>query len=216
MENTQKWYQKPLGIIVLLFLFFPVGLFLMWKYSNWSNQAKWIITGIVAVVVVISLFIPQNPPTEQETVSKVEPKKEATISAEEKAANEAEAKKKAEEEAKKAAEEEAKKKAQEEASKPKWVAVVELSGDSNKRSNVFTLEGGKQRLSYTLTGNEYVLATIYVVEEGKELLKDGGFPEASPTGPGSDSTFLYKSAGKYYLDITAGNGSWTVKIEEER
>lgn len=94
-----KWYQKPLGIIVLLFLFFPVGLFLMWKYSNWSKQAKWTITGVLAVAIFLMLIIPQSPPTEQETVSKVEPKKEATISSKEKAANEAEAKKKAEQEA---------------------------------------------------------------------------------------------------------------------
>ena len=92
-----KWYQKPLGIIALLFLFFPIGLYLMWKYSGWSNQAKWTITGAFAVAVFLMLIIPQSPAAEQETVSKVEPKKVATISAKQKAANEAEAKKKAEE-----------------------------------------------------------------------------------------------------------------------
>ena len=105
----EKWHQKPLGIIVLLFLFFPVGLYLMWKHSNWSKQAKWTITGVFAVAVFLMLIIPQSPPTEQETVSKVEPKKEATISAKEKAANEAEEEKKAAEaKAKQEAEDKAK------------------------------------------------------------------------------------------------------------
>lgn len=112
-----KWYQKPLWIIVLLFLFFPVGLFLMWKYSNWSKQAKWAVTGAFAVFVVLLALTTPSEPTNQETVSNSVSEKVATMSAEEKAAQEAAAKKKAEEEAKKKADEEAKKKAQEEASK---------------------------------------------------------------------------------------------------
>lgn len=39
---------------MLLVLFPPVGLFLMWKFAGWSKQTKWIVTGIVVVVVVIS------------------------------------------------------------------------------------------------------------------------------------------------------------------
>ena len=33
--DDEKWYQKTGWIIALLILFFPAGLFLMWKYSNW-------------------------------------------------------------------------------------------------------------------------------------------------------------------------------------
>ena len=39
-ENTKKWYQKTGFIILLLIFFFPVGLFLMWKYTNWGKKVK--------------------------------------------------------------------------------------------------------------------------------------------------------------------------------
>lgn len=41
METKKKWYQKTGWIIALLILFFPVGLFLMWKYANWNKKVKW-------------------------------------------------------------------------------------------------------------------------------------------------------------------------------
>ena len=54
MENQTelKWYQKPTGIIILLIFFFPVGLYLMWKNDLWTKQTRWIVTGILAVIVI--------------------------------------------------------------------------------------------------------------------------------------------------------------------
>ena len=49
-----KWYRTNPGIIALLVLFFPVGLYLMWRYSAWSKTVKVIVTGILAVLVLIS------------------------------------------------------------------------------------------------------------------------------------------------------------------
>lgn len=48
-----NWYQKKPFIIVLLVLFFPVGLYLMWKYADWSSKTKWVVTGILLVFVFI-------------------------------------------------------------------------------------------------------------------------------------------------------------------
>jgi len=53
MENKKKWYQKSWGIIAILILFFPAGLFLMWTYSNWGNKTKWIVTGAFLVFMLI-------------------------------------------------------------------------------------------------------------------------------------------------------------------
>jgi hypothetical protein len=44
-----KWYKRNVGIIALLILFFPVGLYLMWKYARWSQAAKWSVTGVIIV-----------------------------------------------------------------------------------------------------------------------------------------------------------------------
>ena len=50
-----KWYQKPVSIVLLIILFFPVGLYLMWKYSKWSPKVKWVISGIFALLLLINM-----------------------------------------------------------------------------------------------------------------------------------------------------------------
>ena len=54
MENQTnlKWYQKPSGTIILLILFFPVGLYLMWKNELWTKKTRWIVTGVLALFVI--------------------------------------------------------------------------------------------------------------------------------------------------------------------
>lgn len=56
MENQKqlKWYQKPTGVIILLLFFFPVGLYLMWKNELWTKKTRWIVTGILALMIAIN------------------------------------------------------------------------------------------------------------------------------------------------------------------
>jgi len=57
-ENSNKIKRISLNfsIIFLLIFFFPVGLFLMWKYTDWSKKTKWIVTGIIASIIIIGIF----------------------------------------------------------------------------------------------------------------------------------------------------------------
>lgn len=52
-QQPQKWYKTNAGIIALLIIFFPVGLYLMWRYANWPKNAKLIVTGFLAVCILI-------------------------------------------------------------------------------------------------------------------------------------------------------------------
>lgn len=52
--QKDPWYKTSGEIITLLFLFFPAGLFLMWQYAKWGPKTKWIVTGILAFLVVVS------------------------------------------------------------------------------------------------------------------------------------------------------------------
>ena len=102
-------------------------------------------------------------------------------------------------------------------SEPKqWVTVIETSGSSDKRTDTFALQGGKTKLTYTFSGGSSIIGSIYVVQQGHSIEKEGGFPEVTATKAGTDSTFLTKDAGNYYLDIKSANTDWTIKIEEER
>ena len=49
----KKFYQKTWFIVLLLILFWPVGLFLMWKYADWSKIAKIVVTVIIGLLTVI-------------------------------------------------------------------------------------------------------------------------------------------------------------------
>jgi len=97
-----------------------------------------------------------------------------------------------------------------------WQKVYELSGTTSKRSDSFKLSGAQARLKYAINNATSYdgMTSIYVVEDGHSLEKDGGFPEVSVTGAKSDETRLVKSAGSYYLDITAANTNWTATVEE--
>lgn len=52
---TQKWYEKDLIIILFLILFFPIGVFLMWKYSKWSIVIKIVILIFFGLFIIINL-----------------------------------------------------------------------------------------------------------------------------------------------------------------
>lgn len=51
-----KVYEKTWFIIVMLIVFFPVGLFLMWKFSTWNKVVKIIISVFFGLVIISSLF----------------------------------------------------------------------------------------------------------------------------------------------------------------
>lgn len=60
-EMTKKWYQQTWGIILLLVLFFPAGLFLMWKHTKWNTLVK---GGITAFFVLwVAAFMNAKPST---------------------------------------------------------------------------------------------------------------------------------------------------------
>jgi len=67
MDTKKKWYQKTGGIIVLLVLFFPVGLYLMWKHTSWNKTVKWIVTGFFAFLVLVNAFGSDSTSTTTET-----------------------------------------------------------------------------------------------------------------------------------------------------
>lgn len=72
METTSdKWYKKTWAIIIALVLFFPAGLFLMWKYTSWNKPLKWIVTGVFALIVLGGIASDNSQPTPKTTTEAV-------------------------------------------------------------------------------------------------------------------------------------------------
>lgn len=79
-----KWYQKTWAIILFLIIFFPVGLFLMWKYSNWNKVVKGIVTGLFCILIITNVtggnkVIEKNKEIQAENSSNKESKEEKDI-----------------------------------------------------------------------------------------------------------------------------------------
>lgn len=65
MEKRKKWYHTQVGIGLLLLLFFPAGLYLMWKYTNWHRKVKWGVTGFYGLMFVLTaIFSPSESYTD--------------------------------------------------------------------------------------------------------------------------------------------------------
>lgn len=65
-NNVGKWRAVPKWqIIALLILFFPVGLYVLWRQNRWSKRTKAITTGITsaALIAFFALIIIFAPPT---------------------------------------------------------------------------------------------------------------------------------------------------------
>lgn len=54
IKKIVKWYQKTWIIVLFIIFFFPVGLFLMWKYTDWKKPIKIVVTIVLVVMVFIA------------------------------------------------------------------------------------------------------------------------------------------------------------------
>jgi hypothetical protein len=101
----------------------------------------------------------------------------------------------------------------------KWVKLTALSGSADKSSDTVTTTGGKVRISYTFkdtSGYDMVGGAVYFLDEGVDLMSDGGIPEVNISHAGKDSTTIRKAAGAYYVKVMVANARYTVTVEEER
>ncbi|HQN74776.1 MAG TPA: zinc ribbon domain-containing protein [Bacillota bacterium] len=93
-----------------------------------------------------------------------------------------------------------------------WVTVIEDSGHVSKNTDIFTLHGGKVKLTYSF-GGEDPYGYIYVLPEGHIFEEQGGLWDVTAKKATNETTFLVKKAGNYYLKIMSDN--WEIKLEEE-
>lgn len=70
-DNGVKWYTKTGWIIALLILFFPVGIYLMWKYAKWNTIIKAIVSGMFAIFLISELINPSEKVVESTEVQTV-------------------------------------------------------------------------------------------------------------------------------------------------
>lgn len=52
--------NKNVLTIILLIVFFPVGLYLMWAKTNWNKAVKIVVTVLIAILALVGLFSPKD------------------------------------------------------------------------------------------------------------------------------------------------------------
>lgn len=92
-----------------------------------------------------------------------------------------------------------------------WKTIVIEAGSGKKRTPQFLLQGGQQRIKFTVQGAFNPSLTIYVVPEGKTT--DDVKPEVLDATSNGETT-LFKSAGSYYVETEATGSSWSFEVAE--
>ena len=184
-QNTTSnaWYEKTWLIIILIIIFFPVGLYALWKNSTISKGWKIGVTVVIALIVIANIGGKNdksqsvtNSTTNESSTTSTEPTKEK-----------------------------------------QWTTVYTFKGNGMKKSPVFELTGGDAKLKYSYKAPGGVgmgMFSVYVVDEGDDIMETGGFPEVMTQAENEDSeSTIQKGSGRYYLNVNA-SGSWVVTVEE--
>lgn len=60
LKKESKWYDKKTLVIILLIIFFPVGIYALWKNKQFSTITKSIITGVVIFSLIFFIISSQE------------------------------------------------------------------------------------------------------------------------------------------------------------
>lgn len=64
---NEKWYKTNWFVFLMIILFFPVGLFLMWYFGKWNKTVRWIVT--VAILLIASIAFITDDDSQYDTKS---------------------------------------------------------------------------------------------------------------------------------------------------
>lgn len=87
-----------------------------------------------------------------------------------------------------------------------WHTVGTFSGQTQKNTPTFTIQGSQWRIEWQETGSDYFGADAESPDGGNYC------SIASLVGPGSDSTYCY-TPGTYYVSVNTSN-SWTIAVQD--
>ena len=78
-DPEKVWYKQTWGIILMLVLFFPIGIYLMWKYAKHWNLYIKIAVCVVWGVILIAAFLPHNKKDKADISSSVPESSQAEV-----------------------------------------------------------------------------------------------------------------------------------------
>jgi hypothetical protein len=95
----------------------------------------------------------------------------------------------------------------------RWVTVERLAGNCDAGSAAFTLLGIDTRLAWRSDADSFA---VFVVDGTRGREATAGFADGQCAGRCSESQAIVPVAGRYTLEVQAGDGPWEVEIQEYR
>lgn len=198
-----KFYQTTWFCILMLILFFPVGIYLMFQYKHFNDTARIIITIIIGLIIVGSIMvfllsevlqaliinIPEtinnnsNTNTIDSTETIEESENHGSIENETFDSDEPE---------------------------PTWHDVITFEGNSIKDTQTFHISSNYWAIGWATQPGKYgdMNFQIFVYNENGSLVN----VVANVIGKGSDTSYM-RGKGNYYLSINTGQ-PYVIKISE--
>ena len=93
------------------------------------------------------------------------------------------------------------------------MTVGRLTGACDASSAPFQLLGVDTRLAWRSDADSFVVFVVDVVQ-GRDA--SAGFADGQCAGPCSESQSIVLAAGRYVLEVQAGDGPWEVEVQEYR
>mgnify|MGYP000672153955 CR=1 FL=1 len=96
--------------------------------------------------------------------------------------------------------------------KGKWNTIITFTGSTDKTTELFHIPSGTWRINWTYTGGELAGFSFLVYPEGETVMYIETLMTMGPSQ--SDTTYIYKGPGNYYIKVSAANiEEWTLTIE---
>lgn len=207
-----RFYEQTWFTVLTLLLFFPLGLFLMWRYQKFNKIARIVISIFFGLLFVSNLFSESDTNQSRTTVVSEDEVVDVEADTEEPTAEEIAEAEQAEREEQEKAEAEAAKKAKEEeaarkAAEEKRREELSLSGSGQQATSKFTLEDGFVIIKSTHNGSRNFIMQL-LDENGNQI------ELITNTIGGYEGSQVYPiSAGTYQYNVNA-DGAWTIEMSQ--
>lgn len=97
-----------------------------------------------------------------------------------------------------------------------WKPLITFTGIGELKSNLIPILSDSIKVECHYSGNPKDTFIVYLVEHGKSIQKDGGFPLVMERGKGQKELSFSPKPGEYYLHILSQNSNWDLKLYEQR
>lgn len=58
--TRKKFYEKTWFVVLMLIVFWPVGVFLMWRYTEWNKPVKVAISVVAGIMLIYGFFLQKS------------------------------------------------------------------------------------------------------------------------------------------------------------